>query len=661
MVGWYDPRLLIRTGIEVAVSTIFGRHSDRRLIEALAAGKKEYYDYSADGDGKVVREEEEKPDPSDPKRSSIWIDYAGDVGDGWNSTYAVAYQIAKPHHLTETDKLKYKDESGKEYEIEKGDILIFGGDEVYPTASRDQYKTRLHTPYETALAKPEPPPKTAALPHVFAIPGNHDWYDSLVAFMRLFASERWFGGWLTRQNRSYFALKLPHGWWLLGTDLQLGSDIDAPQVEYFQWVAHQMSDDDRIILCHAEPHWIYASFYKELDPAYNESNLAFLERRLGKRVAVFIAGDLHHYRRHEFRDDASGEICQKITSGGGGAFLHATHSGRFGVRVHELEEARELDELRESIPVTPAQAKVPQSGTRRDARPRVFRLKKCFPGEEESLKVCRRNLFFPWNEGQTSWKFAFLTAGLYWLITLAFSLSYLSSSEPPSTFDPASILGTMLSTIAASPLTQLWMLLWLAILLMGFQLFTDTHSGRYRMIAGSLHALAHFLIAFLIAALAFATIAYLVSPGFLVFGPLALGEHVINLNFKPLLAWLLILGLGFLIGPFIMGLYLYISMNVFGRHSNEAFSSLAIQDWKQFLKMHIDRDGQLTIYPVGIRKVPRKWKERESQGGGPGLVPNDPNATEPFLIEPPVMLALSNATATRVTLATPKILKGETQ
>ena len=40
----------------------------------------------------------------------------------------------------------------------------------------------------------------------------------------------------TRQTRSYFALKLPANWWLLAIDLQLGADLDEPQVQYFQKV-----------------------------------------------------------------------------------------------------------------------------------------------------------------------------------------------------------------------------------------------------------------------------------------------------------------------------------------------------------------------------------------------------------------------------------------
>ena len=38
MVGWYAPSQLAKTGIEVAISTIFGRHSDHRLVEAMASG-----------------------------------------------------------------------------------------------------------------------------------------------------------------------------------------------------------------------------------------------------------------------------------------------------------------------------------------------------------------------------------------------------------------------------------------------------------------------------------------------------------------------------------------------------------------------------------------------------------------------------------------------
>jgi hypothetical protein len=384
MVGWYDPRQLLRSGIQVAISTLFGRHSDHRLVEALAteASAPKFYDYTCHyrDDGTDLCE----PDVSRP-RNSIWIDYVADVGDGWNSTYEVARRIAQP-------TLSLQFEAGEKIDTQSGSVLIFGGDQVYPVADRNDYQTRLVTPYEVARRNSFVEP-----PHVFAIPGNHDWYDSLVAFTRLFTTQRWFAGWRTRQSRSYFALKLPHNWWLLGTDMQLGSDIDGPQVAYFQRLVDEMEAErvktgktPRIIMCHAEPHWIHAALYGDRDSDYSESNLKLLEKRLGRRVAVFIAGDLHHYRRHEAKDQS----VQKITAGGGGAFLHPTHSGRLGVNLDQLmeDDADRLDH--------------------------VFERKGTFPPPEKSAALCWYNLVFPLLRRNASRTFGLATGLLYWLLTI---------------------------------------------------------------------------------------------------------------------------------------------------------------------------------------------------------------------------------------------------
>jgi hypothetical protein len=40
----------------------------------------------------------------------------------------------------------------------------------------------------------------------------------------------WLGGWLLPQERSYFALRLPHNWWVFGVDLALTGDIDMCQL-----------------------------------------------------------------------------------------------------------------------------------------------------------------------------------------------------------------------------------------------------------------------------------------------------------------------------------------------------------------------------------------------------------------------------------------------
>jgi hypothetical protein len=628
MVGWYDPRQLVRTGLQVAVSTIFGRHSDRRLVEALASARPEIYDYTVHykDDGRELCEMDESR-----KRDEIWIDYIADLGEGWNSTYAIAYHAAE-----DAREFEYTDAASGERlcaHTERGSLLIFGGDLVYPAADRIEYDQRLVKPYENAFPGMERE-EGEERPHAFAIPGNHDWYDSLISFSRLFCSKRWFSGWRTRQSRSYFALKLPHGWWLLGTDTQLGSDIDAPQVEYFKGVAAQMQETDRIILCHAEPHWIFARMYEHLDASYSESNLSFLEEMLGKKVAVFIAGDLHHYRRHEATDESS---TQKITAGGGGAFLHPTHMGRLGTDVSRLEEK---------------------------ASGRIFQKKAAFPPEDVSRRLAWRNLVFPYLKGNQSGAFGFLTAGLYLLLTLAVVSDFRHIEETASGLRSVvglkNIVGTTLHTVLNSPMTLFGVLL----TILGFVLFTDTHSKAHRWIMGSLHGLAHILSAFTVA---LGSIYFVISivartsswnnPP-LHIGSFELnwvykwtqGENVFNLDLRVMFAVLLILIGGYIAGSFIQGLYLLISLNLFGRHFNEAFSTIAVEDWKSFLKLKIDRDGDLTIYPIGIRRVPRHWKINEGAGGARIVadVLRDRRSTPPELIEPPIILKSTTATTTGV-------------
>jgi hypothetical protein len=90
------------------------------------------------------------------------------------------------------------------------------------------------------------------------------------------------------------------------------------------------------------------------------------------------------------------------------------------------------------------------------------------------------------------------------------------------------------------------------------------------------------------------------------------------------------------VGSFILGVYLFVSINVMGRHSNEAFSSLRIQDYKQWLRLRIDASGALTIYAIAIDRVPRRWRAQQ-RNGEPTWVANDARATPPRLIDKVVL------------------------
>jgi hypothetical protein len=97
---------------------------------------------------------------------------------------------------------------------------------------------------------------------------------------------------------------------------------------------------------------------------------------------------------------------------------------------------------------------------------------------------------------------------------------------------------------------------------------------------------------------------------------------------------------GWIVGSVILGLYLLVSLNGFGRHHNEAFSSLKIEDWKHFLRLRIDAAGDLTIFPIGIERVPRTWRAAGA-GTRSRYVPDDPRATPPKLVEPPIAIRRS--------------------
>lgn len=557
MVGWYDPRQLARTAVDVAVSTIFGKHADYRITESLVQPSQDENVWEDEEPGDVTSDPDGVHDYS--SRELIWIDYVADTGDGWNSTYSVAYQVGQPQLSL----------PGVDEQMPRGEVLVFGGDQVYPVANRQSYRERLLEPYEAALPRTDAPN-----PHVFAVPGNHDWYDSLVSFTRLFCSRRWFGGWKTRQSRSYFALKLPHRWWLVGVDVQLDSDIDIPQVKFFKRIARRMGEGDRVILCTAEPHWIFAKLYKQYDAEINENNLEFLDKRVfeKQKIAVYLSGDLHHYRRHS----TDGGL-QKITAGGGGAFLHPTH----GDDVSELDGG--------------------------------YKLRQSFPPENESKKLTWKNLGFlflnPW--------FGVATALLYMLTCWSVMTNL-------SRFGLRQFWMAMKVAIAAS-IANPTAVFWILLVWGGFLMFTDVHSKAYRLIAGTLHGFAHVLGTFFIGWFAtYATVRWLHFP--------------FKSPFQLLITGAVIFALGWIVGSIVMGVYLTISLNFFGRHSNEAFSALASPDWKHFLRMKIDSSGALTIFPIGFRRVARKWKPTGAATGST-FVSDDSQSTNPELIENPIVIS----------------------
>lgn len=625
MAAWYNPVLLLQTGIRVAISTVFGQFADKR--EAIAAAN-------------AV-----EPQPIDPsfdyssksEDGAFWVDFLADTGDGWDSTFAMA-QLLTESRLSPT---------GATEPLPRGQVLVLGGDQVYPTASREAYDDRFLGPFDEAYES-APADAKEAMPDLYAIPGNHDWYDGLNAFFGIFCRRRiaapgTFGvnrpgrrvaGRATNQTRSYFAIELPGNWWIWGTDSQLEGYIDQPQIDYFQYIASTwMKPGSNLILCVGQPNWAYVD---PGDPAKQFETFSYLERLAGiarepltdedrearvdpeskplkgHKLRLVLTGDSHHYSRFTESARAGEEPIHYITCGGGGAFLHPTH------QLTDKEFAWEYPPPGDP---RPRNAKNPY--------PRAFRIaqkagggtgKALYPDAATSRDLTKGNLAF-----------AFDNFGM----TLVFFGAYLLYNwllNANARIDGYESLVHALNAGAwwQAPLRYIWMsfvtpwpILLVFAALGGYYYFADSpYDTLQRIKIGILH---HAI--WQIAAAILITSALIAGLGALFVD----GSEVLNAGERLLLA-LLLAGASFaaaLAAATIFGLYLWRQLNRHGRHWNEAFSSLAIADYKCFLKMKLERRStsdvwDLKVYAVGLESV--------SAGGG------TPDTLEPHIIEGPIAI-----------------------
>ncbi len=533
-VGWLSPFLLLSTGLRTLLAVLFGAYLDKRELQNALPG--------------VVHEQ-----PGTD--GELWLDYVADLGDGFHPTYSVAYLLAQPHLEVDGRRLP------------RGQVLVMGGDQVYPTASGQAYENRCKGPYQAAL--PCPPPQR---PTLYALPGNHDWYDGLTAFLRLFArrKDNSIGGWRTEQRRSYFAVALPADWWLFAVDEQFGAYIDDPQLTYFEQVATKLGPHHRVILVTPAPTWV-KSVGK---PAAYDAIDYFIRTIIaptGAQVRLLLAGDMHHYARY------AGTDRQLVTCGGGGAYLYPTHT------------------LPETLAVPPE-----DTLSRRASPSREYRLEGRYPDPAASRR-------YGWgiftrlplrNPG-----FATLLGTLHTLLMLA-------------------MVGTATRAGDAQRLFTIPLAVLLLVTLSSAVMFAAPPNAGARLharhwILGVVHWLAHVGLA--------AAGAWLwvdvpfrswhwplpVVAAAVVYGPLA-GLAATQLSAAYLL----------LAGRF--------AVNV-----NELFAGQGIQDAKSFLRMHIAADGTLTLYPVAVDRICREWTpDPDGVADSSWLRPRTPIAVR--LAEPPV-------------------------
>lgn len=548
-VRWLSPPELVRSGVRVLVAQTFASFADSRETQAVMPQHLLAVDRFRPADG------------------HWWIDFVADLGDGFDATYTVAMQLCQQRLSADTP-------AGGTVELPTSQLLILGGDLVYPTASSSAYEDRMVGPYRAASGADG---ATAAL---VALPGNHDWYDGLTAFMRMFGQGETVGRWQTQQSRSYFAARLQAGWWLVGLDSQLGSYIDRPQLEYFhRTVTSHLEPGDAIILCAAAPTWASTG---EDPNAFN--SLAFFEENYllnrrdpatgtleptGACVRLRISGDKHHYARYAEQVPGAGDgrpgATQLVTCGLGGAYLMGTDRLTEKI-VLPPEESRMRRKAPGHTPYALGPAVYPPRATTRALQWRLLN-----PFDRHWLPL--RNPWFGFWMGA-------IHGALFMLLATGLAISTRRSI-------PGAIRNTDL-------LEALAVLGWVYALPVALFMVI---AGLRRAPPSSWQTLV------------FLGVQLAVSSGMLLL--------VVGLAGTALLPLPAVLGVvaaaGCLVGSEAFALHLVLSPP--GKIGDLGMAGLAYEGGKGFVRMHLSPAGELTLYPLVMDAVVSDWEIRSAPDG----------------------------------------------
>jgi len=264
-----------------------------------------------------------------PERSFAFL-LMGDTGEGDYSQYAVIPPLM---------------------EAAKGTSFLFlCSDVLYPIGDVNDYAVKF---YEAYSRYPAP---------IYAIPGNHDWYDDLQGFMyhfcdrspedrppletaddehrpvrRLVRKMLWRGANAAtdattslrtafrgshsgHQPGPYFVIDSP-GLRLVCIDTGISGTLDARQGE---WLRRVSADPRPKVLLTGKPIWVDGRCDPCLIKGDKEEYVDDIVQRDEHRYVAVIGGDVHNYQRYPVERD--GRVIQYLVSGGGGAFMHETHS-----------------------------------------------------------------------------------------------------------------------------------------------------------------------------------------------------------------------------------------------------------------------------------------------------------------------------------------------
>lgn len=656
MTPWYGPKALAQTGIRAMTSQVISGYADQRILQAAidniqAPDLVARYDYSS------LRT------PPDNLRKleldangALWIDYMADTGDGFDSTFSMASLLAQQQIEV--------DDRGEKLALPQGQILFLGGDQAYPYASDKEYRDRFLQAFEMTHWH-EDPAKPKPRRRLFVLPGNHDWYDGLDAFDRLFCGlrdrysiGRAIGQWVCHQHRSYWAVHLPHNWWIWGLDIQLNQNIDIGQIQYFHAMADAIEsapNDTKIILCIPTPSW-HTGHEAQTTLAYSTNLVRILNLAIDKgKVCAVLSGDWHHYSRYF----SSEHKLNLITSGGGGAYLAPTHELPNRIMVPWRSSTGVKPEMLPFVlSGSPTTSDEDVKNASRQPRPESV-----YPSKRSSRWLSWQILLFPiYNP-----TFCIALGTFYWVLWWFYTSTYvpwtreLGELIPNLVSKAQSVSGSSFQVPMDGILSAGKWLGWYEQLRLPWSVarwqpfFAFFALGIFGLIwaflAGSKRPVLRFVesVAFwLLHVYAMAGL----SQAILSFGPYVLPKAVSDLGWN--VAWysiaMLLLASG--VAGTLCGIYLFIGHRVFKTHIDNGFSAIRIAGYKNFLRMRITKD-ELTIFPIGLKRVPHRamsmwgmagWRQPTDREIASGITAAyvSRRGLKPHLIERPIVIRASD-------------------
>jgi Calcineurin-like phosphoesterase len=260
----------------------------------------------------------------------------GDTGEGDGSQYVTVPAIEDRSDAT--------------------DFMIVCSDVIYPAGDVNEYLEKFHFPYRNYRKK------------IYAIPGNHDWYDSLHGFMHHFCGaaalpeKRVYAGMSLAERLAWRPASIPDParmaaaaamrpdpdprpqpgpYWVIdtgpveivGIDTGIVGSIDAEQGRWLLDVSRRIDP----ALGHPKPKILVTGRPLVVDGHLDPCPIVAPVEDGGSRwetvdqvvadpahnYVAAIGGDIHNYQHYVGRPN--GRTIDYVVSGGGGAFMHATH------------------------------------------------------------------------------------------------------------------------------------------------------------------------------------------------------------------------------------------------------------------------------------------------------------------------------------------------